>query len=384
MKDYIIISGLNLSDNNRGTAALSYGAFSFLKEKGLLQDSCKLITYRFVLNPFKKSNRSFIKEAITVQGTAVEYMTVNVPRIEKYLFDKFNISLPFTAFGKTLRQIKYVAAINGGDGFSDIYDTKSFFGRLNEINLAMKANIPVIILPQTIGPFEHESNRRVADEILKYAERVYVRDNKFIGELDKLGIAYEQTKDLSYYMQPEPFNIDIKENAVGINVSGLTYSNKYRTLSGQFENYPYLIKELIKRFLSENVHVYLIPHSYCCSHPEVNNDDIEACREAYKDYIGNPNVTFIDKDLISPNVKYVISKMTYFVGTRMHANFAAIYTGVPLYGLAYSYKFEGAFKANGVYDNNVTMINNATMDECDTLVEKIICHYHKSISHATI
>lgn len=40
--------------------------------------------------------------------------------------------------------------------------------------------------------------------------------------------------------------------------------------------------------------------------------------------------------------------MSFFIGTRMHANFAAIYTGVPLFGLAYSYKFEGAFNANGL------------------------------------
>lgn len=54
------------------------------------------------------------------------------------------------------------------------------------------------------------------------------------------------------------------------------------------------------------------------------------------------NVVFVDEDLISPRVKYVISKMSFFIGTRMHANFAAIFTNVPLFGLAYSYKFQGA------------------------------------------
>ena len=32
-KKYIIISGLNLRDNNRGTAALGYGAISFLQQQ---------------------------------------------------------------------------------------------------------------------------------------------------------------------------------------------------------------------------------------------------------------------------------------------------------------------------------------------------------------
>ncbi len=37
MKKYFILSGLGLNDNNRGTAALGYGAFSFLVQKGCLR-----------------------------------------------------------------------------------------------------------------------------------------------------------------------------------------------------------------------------------------------------------------------------------------------------------------------------------------------------------
>lgn len=32
MKKYFLISGFNLEDSNRGTAALSYGSISFLEE----------------------------------------------------------------------------------------------------------------------------------------------------------------------------------------------------------------------------------------------------------------------------------------------------------------------------------------------------------------
>lgn len=46
----------------------------------------------------------------------------------------------------------------------------------------------------------------------------------------------------------------------------------------------------------------------------------------------------------------------------MHANFAAIYTNVPLFGLAYSYKFQGAFERHGIY-NRTSMINNISIKE---------------------
>ena len=47
----------------------------------------------------------------------------------------------------------------------------------------------------------------------------------------------------------------------------------------------------------------------------------------------------------------------FFIGTRMHANYAAIFTETPVFGLAYSYKFKGAFESNGIHNRTYT-INN--------------------------
>ena len=62
--------------------------------------------------------------------------------------------------------------------------------------------------------------------------------------------------------------------------------------------------------------------------------------------------------------------MDYFVGTRMHANFAAIFTKTPVFGLAYSYKFEGAFAVNGLKDSTY-MINNMKEEEIPSLIDRI-------------
>lgn len=56
----------------------------------------------------------------------------------------------------------------------------------------------------------------------------------------------------------------------------------------------------------------------------------------------------------------------------MHANFAAIYTNVPLFGLAYSYKFAGAFNANGLDgDMQTAMINNISKKDINPIINKI-------------
>lgn len=378
MKKYIIISGLNLTDNNRGTAALSYGAISFLAERGWLNKNQTILNIKFVKKFWKKEYKHDNCKIVTIDNIEWKIITKHIFILEKILLLKFGLLLPFTSFGRSMSNVQRVAAINGGDGFSDIYNTKTFLGRLTDIYIAFKLNIPVIQLPQTLGPFNIEENYNIAKYILKKSEHVFVRDNKFTDELQNMGIKYEITRDLSFYMKPQEWDIKVKNNSIGVNVSGLAYSNNFRTLKGQFEQYPNLIEQIICYFRDKGHTIYLIPHSYNYNDPETNNDDIVACRDAYKNLKDKSNVILIDKDLSSPQVKYLISKMIFFIGTRMHANFAAIYTGVPLFGLAYSYKFEGAFNANGLDGHGQTaLINNITNNDIPSIIKKIEFVYNK-------
>lgn len=368
MKPYVLISGLALRDNNRGTSALGYGAISFMFEKGLLSEGqtlvsvgeCRLWIFLkwFVLHLLGKD-----KEIIKIGVREWTYKVCLFLTIEKKLANC--CWFPFKKcllYNRYANKISIAAAINGGDGFSDIYGEKIFLQRLPEIKYAMEHNIPLVLLPQTVGPFEKPECLTIATKILRYAHRVYVRDDCFVKELKEMGAKYEMSNDLSYYMKPEPWNICIEtSNSIGINVSGLAWENKFHTLAGQFDNYPLLMEGIVKMFQKKQKTVYLIPHSYNYQKPELYNDDLKAARELYNNLDDKTNVVLIDKDLISPQVKYVISRMSFFVGTRMHANFAAIFTHVPLFGLAYSYKFKGAFENNGIFErtDNITNISES-------------------------
>lgn len=54
-KNLVIISGLHLNDNNRGTAALGYGSIAFLREKGYVKEGDELVNFRTFKNPFRVS-----------------------------------------------------------------------------------------------------------------------------------------------------------------------------------------------------------------------------------------------------------------------------------------------------------------------------------------
>lgn len=370
-KKYVDISGFDIRQPNRGNAALSYGAISFLIEKGYLQEGQELIKYHSYANFLKKENILSKKEEYVIAGRKIIYNEIPLFFLEKRLVKKLGLILPFTRFGRTVKKIAYEAADYGGDGFSDIYGTRDFLGRMNQTFVLWKANVPLIMLPQTVGPFIDKANYDLAVKIMRYAKEIYVRDDKFSDEFKKLGLKYTLTKDISSFMQPEPWNIEIKTKAVGFNVSGLAYSNTFHGLEGQFDAYPELVERIINHFRNKGCTIYLIPHSYNYQHPD-DNDDMLACREAYNRLSDKSNVVLIDKDMTAPQVKYVISKMTFFIGARMHANFAAIYTGVPLFGTAYSYKFQGAFDANGLDGKRQTeMLNNLKKENIPAYLQKI-------------
>ena len=379
IKKFVIISGFNLQQNNRGNSALSYGAISFLKGKGWLKDEQELVLFRYYNNPFKKVNRSIHVSINHIDGSDVKCNIVPVFSLHAWLCYQFGILLPFTRYKRIVKQVAYEAADYGGDGFSDIYGNLLYYQRFYQTLPLWKTGIPLIVLPQTIGPFRSKKNYDFAIKVLRHAKKVFVRDSKFEADLKKFGISYERTKDLSAFMKPQEIQIEINENAVGINVSGLAYSNKFKGLENQFASYPELIDKLICHFRNLGHTIYLIPHSYCFESPEPNNDDLVACRSAYQNLKDKTNVEVVDRDLIAPELKYVISKMKFFIGTRMHANFAAIYTNVPVFGLSYSYKFAGAFNANGLDGYKQTATINNLEKECIEEVINKVDRYYKEV-----
>lgn len=382
MKKYILISDFCLIARNRGTAALGYGSLAFLRDKGYMMAGQEIVLYTVYRNPFRKSTLNKLihkkRRTIDIQGVPVTFTHIMVNVLEYKLWEKFGISFTFRPWGKFVRNIALVAATNGGDGFSDIYGERAWFYRLPEIKLAMKTKAPLILLPQTIGPFKDPKILEEAKQIMEYASAVYVRDSKYTKELDEMGIKYELTNDLSAYMKPEPWDINIKPGSIGINVSGLAYSNNFRDLAGKFAAYPELMTKLVQHFQKKGKTVYLIPHAYGYNNPEWDNDDMISSREFYNSLEDKTNVVLIDKDLISPQVKYVISRMSFFIGTRMHANFAAIFTKVPVFGLAYSFKFQGAFENNGIY-NRTAMINNITSADIPGIIDQIDKAYEEDV-----
>ena len=373
---YVILSDFNVRSNNRGTAALGYGALAFLQSKGYIDDGFEIVKIRFHRYPWSKIPKEKVSE-LDINGKKWKLHELSVWALERYLY-RFRLHFLNTLYRRIISNVRIVAAINGGDGLTDLYGNKLLDSRLPEMKLAIESRIPFIVMPQTIGPFLDPANKERILSILGKTQKIYVRDTNFVKELEDKGLQYEVDNDLSCYMQPEPVDVEIKHPCVGVNVSGLAYSNRFGNLAGEFDCYPALMEGIVRMFQSKGCNVYIIPHSYNTERIEANNDDMEASKQFYDGLTEKENVFFVDRNLISPQIKYLISRMDFFIGTRMHANFAAIFTGTPVFGLAYSYKFKGAFERNGIY-NRVALINNLKESDISGVLSQIESAYNDDV-----
>jgi len=370
----IYLYDFTINQSNRGCQALAYGCLSFVRQ--IIGNS---ETYEFVVPGycFRKRDDEVYKVDSDDQILIVKRRFYKVTDlIFTSLLFKFHLGfMSNSQFAKDLRNLEWVANVNGGDGFSDIYSFKNFFILSWPSILAVFLRIKLIVMPQTIGPFKKKGILKIANYILKGANKVYIRDLMYAEELKKSGINFIKNYDVSFYMHPKPVNYKIEPNAVGINISGMAYYNRYRNLTGKFDNYKTLIINLIKTFKEQNIPVYLVPHTYNFQSPELDSDDLQASIDILTEIPDNKGVEVVNLDLTAPELKFIISKFSFFIGSRMHANFAAIYTKTPVFGLAYSYKFEGSFDLYGLKDNYAS-IAGISIKEADQVVSKVMDAYH--------
>ena len=235
MNSRIIISGLSFSKNNRGTQALGYGALPFLLNKKILNINDTVLSPSFYKNPLKHFKTRKIRYSLDIENSSVKILERKFWYYDilfsELFFKVFNIFPFFTPYGSNLKNTKYVSAICGGDGFSDIYSVHTMTNHAYWLSKAKKFNIPYIFLPQTIGPFNDSNNLDFAKDLLQNAYKVYVRDTAFNDQLNKMNVSFEIENDLSYFMIPQEVNKGLPDNRkVGLNISGLCYYNSFFNL----------------------------------------------------------------------------------------------------------------------------------------------------------
>lgn len=248
-----------------------------------------------------------------------------------------------------------VIDLSYGDSFADIYGNERFFFHTALKQYIEQIGKPLILGPQTYGPYDDERNRELAIEIIENATLILSRDQMSIDYIrqytDK---EISLCTDLAFQLKYERVEKATNKTRIGINPSSLLSVNGS---DGEFDigrlttNYDKYINEIVNYFCAnDNYEVHIIPH---------------VGDEAYA-LFGDRQDCIVHREFNSPiKAKSIISSMDVFIGSRMHATIAAFSSGVATIPVAYSRKFKGLYETIGynyVIDLNTFKTEAAVRD----------------------
>lgn len=325
---------------------------------GLLWHS--LVSGNLGVGALTESNIAIIREVAERQGKTVRFLVLGTgdgcpeslrAELEAagHAIEAHRVRVFRKGFRELVRRCDLVVDIGEGDSFADIYGFKRFFFYWLSKNIVCSLGVPLILAPQTIGPFDGWLARLLACQVMRRCEKVFARDHLSSAYLQQIGIAGNTAEavDVAFRLPFTPSLPPVAEGKlrVGINVSGLLFNGGY-TGGNQFGltlDYPALVRSLIAHFLAlPEVELHLVGHVIEPHMPV--EDDLRVCRQLAEEFPGCIVAPHFERP---SEAKSYIASLDFFTGARMHACIAAFSSGVPVVPMAYSRKFNGLFGSLG-------------------------------------
>lgn len=325
----IVLLGLDFSSGNLGCAALAY---AFLD---ILEEICKKRETYFDIISVNYHDAHIKRKYLEVKTVKICYRRISF----------------YKDFYKSINQANLVIDFTGGDSFTDMYGLKRFITETMLKQVVIINKKPLIIGPQTLGPFKYYFTKSWAKKVLGKCELVFTRDQLSYEYAKKdLNCKSILTTDVAFSLSSDQKFKEWKKASstrIGINVSGLMWNGGYtgKNEFGLSLDYQSYCKKIINKLLENKCEVHLIAH--VISKDECNQED---------DYfIAKLLNSEFPETILAPTfenpmqAKAYMSGMDFFIGSRMHATIGAFSMKVPTVSVSYSRKFEGLYKSLG-YD----------------------------------
>lgn len=362
MKKTIGLFGCMVNNDNLGCCALTYSLLNLIEQqsKKYNVENTYII---FERNPDKDKVKKLAETLAIGQNRVISEKSARFIRLYK---KKEN-----DVCKSRIAECDLIIDLTQGDSFTDIYGFSRFISYTLDKLTVEKLGVPLVLGPQTYGPYRKPLTKFIAKKAIKKADYVFSRDLLSKTYLDDMKV----TKDV--YVGTDlaiglPYT---KENklckSVGINISGLLWPDKVEGTETRFSlkcDYREFMIRTVQMFIDKGYSVYFISHV---------GADYPACCEMKKLF---PMATLMDLFETPVEAKSFISGLEVFIGARMHATIAAFSSGVPVIPIAYSRKFKGLFE-NCQYDIGVDLteldLNDSVMrmeqyaDNVEKLKEKV-------------
>lgn len=228
-----------------------------------------------------------------------------------------------------LGEFDLVVDTRSGDSFSDLYGLHRLAVMSAVSELVSQAGIPVVLGPQTIGPFASRRGRVMARNSLRRARLVMARDPQSATEATRLGRPADVVTTDVVFSLPVPAVERTRD--VILNISGLLWQQNPHVSAARYRE---SVTDLYRGLVASGREVTLLSH--VVDSPNDDND-VRAVTEFARS--NAPGIEVVVPDGLD-QVRSVLASATVVVGSRMHACLNALSVGTPAVPLAYSQKFE--------------------------------------------
>lgn len=227
-----------------------------------------------------------------------------------------------------LRNYDVILHTGAGDSFADIYGLKRLSFMVYTHYIARRLQIPIVMGPQTIGPFNSGVGRLVARRMLKESRVVVTRDTASASYSASLGRAVDAlATDVVFAL---PLSEARKSRDVVLNVSGLLW---FRNEHVDSASYRSSVRKVVALLEADGRKVSFLAH--VVNEPSVV-DDAAAIRELVA-------ADALTNEVLIPDaleqVREYVGSAQLVIGSRMHACLNALSVGTPAIPWAYSRKF---------------------------------------------
>lgn len=256
-----------------------------------------------------------------------------------------------------LRKYDLVIDSGAGDSFADIYGLKRLSFIIYAHSVIRKLGIPLVLAPQTVGPFNTRIGRYSARKSLGQAALVITRDSRSTEYSQSLGRTVDATATDVVFALPR---VDVPASAISsdviVNVSGLLWFSDNHVSS---QTYRTATRNLVTELLRKGRGVSLLAH--VVNSPS-GNDDVDAVRALSSELqvkCGSSPPVLVPQNLAE--AREYLGAANVVIGARMHACLNALSMGTPAIPWAYSRKFAPLMNDLG-WDLTVDLTADASPD----------------------
>lgn len=214
-----------------------------------------------------------------------------------------------------------------GDSFADIYGAQRLLWMANANRLAHALKVPVVLGPQTVGPFDTWWGRFVGRYVMRRARQVHSRDRASSAYVERLlGRGPDVSSTDVVFALPVPQMR--RQRRILFNVSGLLWQPNNHVDS---EKYRLFVREMIAELRGCGNEVALLTHVIESNSPD---NDVPVSRALGAE---------LGLEVLVPTdvheARNMVASAELVIGSRMHACLNALSVGTPALPLAYSRKF---------------------------------------------